>query len=382
MAARTGKGGDKHFTKNHVMNKPLLLLFAIALTATAPAFAALDIVESKSNWVVKDTSSGRVLGTFWSPNDGGSDFGYESSIVPDFLWSPDRDYVAVTGGASRSRAVSLYKVAGNTLKEIAVPQLDDQQAAPLNEITDPVADGTDAVRWQIDGTLLLHCWSAQRVTSDTEEQKQGDVWADLEVNGGHAKIVGTSTVEPSAPSSQSLPPNPAPPAGETLANSPAYSQGDTGEQPPEESAPAFQFDRKDYFLRGDEAGIREYLTKGESFENWSTLISTRRFDGTDDPRAYAFQLVKNAKASSPNAQGQVMENDEAGSYIADFLVYSEEGAEPSFAEWNLWRIEKTRDGVEAVQYARRFYDIDDSTAQKLIAARKKIVPQLAVLEIP
>lgn len=351
------------------------------ILAITPAFAALDIVESKSNWVVKDTSSGRVLGTFWSPNDGGSDFGYESSIVPDFLWSPDRDYVAVTGGASRSRAVSLYKVVGNTLKEIAVPQLDGQQAAPLNEITDPVADGTDAVRWQSDGTLLLHCWSAQRVTSDTEEQKQGDVWADLEVNGSQAKIVGTSTVEPSSPSSQSLPPNPAPPAGETLA-SPQYSQGDSGEHPPEGSAPAFRFDKAEYFLRGDEAGIREYLTEGETFEKWSALISIRRFDGIDDPRAYALQLVKNAKASGPNAQGQVMENDEAGSYIADFLVFSEEGTEPSFAEWNLWRIEKTRDGIEAVQYARRFYDIDDSTAKTLVAARKKLVPQLAVLEIP
>jgi hypothetical protein len=370
------------FNANPPMSNTSLRATACALIlAIAPAFAALDIVESKSKWVVKDTSSGRVLGTFWSPNDGGSDFGYESSIVPDFLWSPDRDYLAVTGGASRSRAVSLYQVVGSTLKEIAVPQLDDQQAAPLNEITDSVADGTDAVRWQSDGTLLLHCWSAQRVNSDSEEQKQGDVWADLEVNGNQAKIVGTSAVEPSSSSSQSLPPNPAPPAGETLA-SPQYSQGDTGEQPPEESAPAFQFDKEDYYLRGDEAGIREYLTEGETFEKWSTLISTRRSDVTDDPRAYAFQLVKNAKASSPNAQGQVMENDEAGSYIADFLVFSEEGTEPSFAEWNLWRVEKTRDGIEAVQYARRFYDIDNSTAKKLIAARKKIVPQLAVLEIP
>lgn len=367
-----------------MINKSILITACALILAIAPAFAGLDIVESNSKWVVKDTSSGRALGTFWSPNDGGSDFGFESSIVPDFFWSPDRSYVAVTGGASRSRAVSLYKVVGNTLKEIAVPQLDDQQAAPLSEITDPVAEGTDAVRWQSDGTLLLHCWAAERVTSDTEEQKQADVWADLEVDGGQAKIVGTSTEEPSSPSSQSLPPNPAPPAGETLASSqqPTYSQGDSGEQPPEESAPVFQFDKADYFLRGDEAGIREYLTEGETFEKWSTLISVRGFDGTDDPRAYAFQLVKNAKASGPNAQGQVMENDEAGSYIADFLVFSEEGTEPSFAEWNLWRIEKKGDGIEAVQYARRFYEIDDSTAKKLSAARKKIVPQLAVLEIP
>jgi len=181
--------------------------------------------------------------------------------------------------------------------------------------------------------------------------------------------------------SQSLPPNPAAPAGETLASR-QHSQGDSGEQPPEESDPVFQFDKQDYFLRGDEAGIREYLTKGETFEKWNTLISVRHFNQTDNPRAYAFALVKNAKASGPNAQGQVMENEQAGSYIADFLVFSEEGSEPAFAEWNLWRIEKKGDGIEAVQYARRFYEIDGSTAKKLIAARKKIVPQLAALEIP
>ena len=364
-----------------MINKSICLAACALILAIAPAFAALDIVQSKSKWVVKDTSSGKVLGTFWAPNDGASDFGYESSIVPEFVWSDDRGYVAVTGGASRSRTVSLYRVTGNSLKEIAVPQLDDKQAAPLSEITDPVAEGTDAVRWQSDGSLLLHCWAAERVTDDAGKQKLASVWADLEVDGGRAKIVGTSTEEPSATPSQSLPPNPAPPAGETLASR-QYSQGDSGEQPPEESDPVFQFDKQDYFLRGDEAGIREYLTKGETFEKWNTLVSVRHFNQTDDPRAYAFQLVKNAKTSGPNAQGQVMENEQAGSYIADFLVFSEEGTEPSFAEWNLWRIEKKGDGIEAVQYARRFYEIDGSTTKKLIAARKKIVPQLAALEIP
>jgi len=38
--------------------------------------------------------------------------------------------------------------------------------------------------------------------------------------------------------------------------------------------------------------------------------------------------------------------------------------------------------LDIVQYARRFYEIDGSAAKILIAARKKIVPQLAVLGIP
>jgi len=146
--------------------------------------------------------------------------------------------------------------------------------------------------------------------------------------------------------------------------------------------PAFEFDGEDYFLRGDEAGIREFLTKGETFEKWSTLISVRHFDGIADPRAYAFKLIENAKASGPNARGQVMENEAAGSYIADFLVYSEEGTEPFFAEWNLWRIENKGGRIEAVQYARRFYEINASTAEELISERKKIVPVLAEFVCP
>jgi hypothetical protein len=179
---------------------------ASLLLTTIPAVAGLDIVKSGVSWVVTN-DSGKVIGTFWNPNDGATDFGFESSIVPDFVWSKDRDYVAVIGGAPRSRATSLYKVAGNSLKPIEVPYLSDDQAAPLNEIINSVADGIDGIRWQPDGTLLLRFWSAQAVTSDTEKQKEASVWADLEVNDLQAKIVGTSSAEPSTP-----------PAGKKLAS--------------------------------------------------------------------------------------------------------------------------------------------------------------------
>jgi len=199
-------------------------LTACGLVLTlASTFAALDIVKTNAEseepvYVLKNTSTGKVLGTFWDRANEKSDYGFESSIVPDFLWSDDRNYVAVTGGASRSRVVSLYKVTGNSLKEIAVPQLNEQQAAPLSEITDTIAEGMDPVRWQQDGTLLLHFWAADRVRSESEEQKTANVWADLEVNGSTAKIVGTSSEEPSAKEPGSLPPNPAPPSGQTLAS--------------------------------------------------------------------------------------------------------------------------------------------------------------------
>ncbi|TSA34768.1 MAG: hypothetical protein D4R65_05735 [Verrucomicrobiaceae bacterium] len=211
-----------------------LTAWGLVLTL-ASTFAALDIVETNAGsegpvYVLKNTFTGKVLGTFWDRANEKSDYGFESSIVPDFLWSNDRDYVAVTGGASRSRVVSLYKVTGNSLKEIPVPQLDEQQASPLSEITDSVAEGVDPVRWQQDGTLLLHFWVADRVHSESEEQKTANVWADLDVSGSTAKIVGTSSEEPSAQAPDSLPPNPAPPSGETLASA-GDSQGAPGVDP-------------------------------------------------------------------------------------------------------------------------------------------------------
>ena len=226
------------------------IFYFMLLAMTGPAFAALDIVAANASsdqpvYVLKNTSTGKVLGIFWDRAKDKSDYGFESSIVPDFYWSKDRDYVAVSGGASRSRTISLYKVIGNSLQEIAVPQLDDEQAAPLNAITDPVADGLDAIRWQPDGTLLLRFWAAERVTSDSEQQNEANVWADLQVNGNTAKIIGISSEEPTVSSSESLPKNPAPPAGETLASAdtrptenqeaPIYAQACSGEQPPDES---------------------------------------------------------------------------------------------------------------------------------------------------
>ncbi|RFC44435.1 MAG: hypothetical protein DVB23_002299 [Verrucomicrobia bacterium] len=165
------------------------------------AFAALDIVpvnkEGESLVYAVKTSSGKVLGIFWDQENGTSDYGFESSVVPDFLWSPDRSYVAVTAGASRSRTVTVYKAGENSLKEVSIPhELTGEKAAPLNEITDPVADGMDAVRWQPDGTLLVRFWSAQRLKDDNENQKEANVWADLDVSGAEGKIVGAGSVEP------------------------------------------------------------------------------------------------------------------------------------------------------------------------------------------
>jgi hypothetical protein len=176
----------------------------VLLALSGAAMAGLDIVNSSPEgegpvYVLKDMATGKVLGTFWDLEKEQSDYGYESSIVPDFVWSKDRSYVAVSLGASRSRGVTLYKVVGKSLKNIELPQLNKEQAGPIDAITDTSAEGTDAVRWQPDGTLLLRFWAAGRVTSDTEDRKEANVWADVAITGTKTVIVGTSLAEPSPP---------------------------------------------------------------------------------------------------------------------------------------------------------------------------------------
>lgn len=138
----------------------LTLLSCCVLSLAGSAFAELDIVSASKEgeepiYVLKDTASGKVYGTFWNREKETSDYGFESSINPNFLWSEDRKLVAVSGGAPRSQVVSLYQVTKNSLKEIPVPQLTDEQAATILAINDISAEGIEAVGWQPDGTLLL-----------------------------------------------------------------------------------------------------------------------------------------------------------------------------------------------------------------------------------
>jgi hypothetical protein len=179
---------------------PIICVSVLVLTST-PSFAELNIVPSKSSQdpalLVVDTSTSKVVGTFWGPG-GTSDFGYDAGgdVVPEFAWSLDRKYVAVAGGSPRSRGVYLYQVVGNTLKPIKIPALTGQQAAPFEKLNNIVAEGVEVVRWKLGGNLLLHFWAHDRVTIEDENQREADVWAEIKVSGGRATIVQTRTAKP------------------------------------------------------------------------------------------------------------------------------------------------------------------------------------------
>jgi hypothetical protein len=139
---------------------------------------------------------------------------------------------------------------------------------------------------------------------------------------------------------------------------------------------AFTFDGADYFLRSDKNGIREYLTADESFDRWNTLVSVRRFDDLDDAKAYARKLLQTAKSSGPAANGQILEKDGGGVFLVDFLVFPPEDAKEQFAEWNLWRIEEKDGGLEALQFARRFYDFSDASVDEIKSTRNRLIAEL------
>lgn len=111
-------------------------------------------------WFVTDESTGDVVGTFWSPFTGESDFGYSSDleIPPVFEWSPDRDYVAVEGGPAEERTVFLYRATGTTLKKIPLPELPESLEAAFAELGKARAAGFRVERWESGDELVLLRW--------------------------------------------------------------------------------------------------------------------------------------------------------------------------------------------------------------------------------
>jgi len=81
-----------------------------------------------------------------------SDYGFESSIVPDFLLVRRSGLRGSDRRCGAEPGVSLYKVTGKSLVPIEVPSLPEDQASVLSAIPDVSAEGTDPVRWEEDGS--------------------------------------------------------------------------------------------------------------------------------------------------------------------------------------------------------------------------------------
>jgi len=144
------------------------------------------------------------------------------------------------------------------------------------------------------------------------------------------------------------------------------------------------FNQTKFFLRfapkDSPVKLREYLPEGETLEKWTQMLSARTFTNLADPKAYALKLAQDVVKGNPTARSQVLQSDRSGTYVVDFLVFSQ--TEPQFAEWNLMRVDRVSDGLRVTQYARRFSSIDDAMPKAIIAARDKVLPQLEKLALP
>jgi len=185
----------------------------IALLASfaGSASAKLDIVSTNADaqsptYLLKDTTTGKVFGTFWDAANDSSDYGFESDNPPEFLWSADRAYLAVNPSDNQARWTTpfLYRVTADSLEPIELPALPPGSADALeavrNGASQLAADQTTAVRWQNNGSLLMSYFAATRET-DEKPQIEASLWADVTFDGDTASIAATGPTEPAVDSS-------------------------------------------------------------------------------------------------------------------------------------------------------------------------------------
>jgi len=173
-------------------------------------WASLDIVPTNADgqdpvYVLKNTTTGKVLGTFWDAAKDSSDYGFESDNTPEFLWSPDRAYLAVNPSDNQARWVtpSLFRVTADSLKPVDLPTFPPGSADALEAVraaSQLAADQTTAVRWQNGGSLLMSYFAATRQIDDDKPQVEACLWADVTFAGDTASIAATSPTEPAADS--------------------------------------------------------------------------------------------------------------------------------------------------------------------------------------
>lgn len=99
----------------------VVLLACLATSAHALEIRADGKGSRMAYFLMNDDRD--VLGTFWSPFTGESDYGFsaalDSQLAP--VWSPDRSFVAVAGGTMMHPRLFVYRAADNTLAPVRLP---------------------------------------------------------------------------------------------------------------------------------------------------------------------------------------------------------------------------------------------------------------------
>lgn len=100
----------------------------------------------------------------------------------------------------------------------------------------------------------------------------------------------------------------------------------------------------------------EYVREGESFEKWTKLIGYRyqQLPGLgNDPVKYATFMAQMVKRANPQANSQIIKNEQSNEAVLDFLTWPRDA---QFMEFNVFRFWKSKDGkaVVSLQLSHRF----------------------------
>lgn len=104
----------------------------------------------------------------------------------------------------------------------------------------------------------------------------------------------------------------------------------------------------------DGRAINEYLTNGETLDNWTKLIAVFGYPNLNDGREHARNMVRALKVSNPQARYQIHESEDGQRVMLDFITWD---AEKSITEFNIFIYQKSPDGrgLIANQFALRAY---------------------------
>lgn len=148
------------------------------------------------------------------------------------------------------------------------------------------------------------------------------------------------------------------------------------------------FDGRTYHLGFDsdnpEVILREYVPKGQTVKNWTSMVAIRLFRGLDDPLAYAQKFEKQVLKNNPDAGTSLMASEKKGDVIFDFFTWERRGNQ-TVGEFNVWRIglDPKGRGLIVLQFALRTTNFSgDASFKAELNDRTKWVRKIASAEFP
>lgn len=157
---------------------------------------------------------------------------------------------------------------------------------------------------------------------------------------------------------------------------------------PEVKERVVTFDGTEYELAsvivGKNTITNEYVPKGETLSNWTTLIGVREFQVKDEPRAVVLQYLASIKPVIYR-EPEFLMKDGTEPFQDVTVVLQLKSAKEDYIEYNLHRFFKSKNGVTAYQFAQKIPDAKKSDAEILkreIGKESTRVPELSKLTIP